>query len=164
MGVTRKPSNHTEASGGVDSVENVDGSLTISPETGNVVASLNVANANAWTADQSFNDNVAVTLGTGGDADIFYDGTDVIFDAQVVGTGVIVFTGDVQNSSDSTYNVGSNTVRFLNVFTDQCQGGQFRASAANLLGTDGFLVSAGAMTDIFIQVNSGIITSISIMK
>lgn len=39
--------------GGVSSVVNSDSSLTISPTTGNVIASLNVANANAWTALQS---------------------------------------------------------------------------------------------------------------
>ena len=39
---------------GASSVSNSDGSLTISPTTGAVVASLNTANANTWTAQQTF--------------------------------------------------------------------------------------------------------------
>ncbi len=41
--------------GGVSSVSNADGSLTISPTTGAVVASLNLANANTWIGLQQFN-------------------------------------------------------------------------------------------------------------
>ncbi|HEY4514246.1 MAG TPA: hypothetical protein VJH69_02880, partial [Candidatus Paceibacterota bacterium] len=41
-------------SGAVTSVSNADGTLTISPTTGAVVASLNLANANSWTALQQF--------------------------------------------------------------------------------------------------------------
>jgi len=32
--------------------------------------------ASTWTADQTFNDDVKVTLGTGGDVDFFFDGND----------------------------------------------------------------------------------------
>jgi hypothetical protein len=46
--------------------------------------------ANTWTSDQTFNDNVKVTLGTGGDADIYYNGTNLVIEPQVVGTGDIV--------------------------------------------------------------------------
>jgi len=41
-------------SSGAASVTNSDGTLTISPTTGNVVSSLNLANANTWTAAQSY--------------------------------------------------------------------------------------------------------------
>ena len=53
--------------GGVASVSNVDGSLTISPTTGNIVASLNVAHDNIWTGHQTFN-TVAMTFGAGANA------------------------------------------------------------------------------------------------
>jgi hypothetical protein len=43
------------SSGGVSSVTNSDGTLTISPTTGPVVASLNLAKANTWTNTQTFN-------------------------------------------------------------------------------------------------------------
>lgn len=42
------------SSGAVSSVSNSDGSLTISPTTGAVVASLNIANTNTWTTVQNF--------------------------------------------------------------------------------------------------------------
>jgi len=44
-----------------------------------------------FTADMTFNDNVNLTLGTGGDVDIDYDGTDLIINARVVGTGNVDF-------------------------------------------------------------------------
>jgi hypothetical protein len=51
---------------GVSSVSNSDGTLTISPTTGSVVASLALGHANTWTGAQTFN---AVT--TFGDALVF---------------------------------------------------------------------------------------------
>lgn len=48
------------------SVSNSDGSLTISPTTGAVVASLNLANGNIWTAPQQFNANPGIILGNPG--------------------------------------------------------------------------------------------------
>ena len=42
----------------VSSISNSDGTLTISPTTGDVVASLNLGNANTWTANQTFNGNI----------------------------------------------------------------------------------------------------------
>jgi hypothetical protein len=44
----------TIAIGGVNSVFNTDGTLVISPTTGNVAASLNLGKANNWTAIQTF--------------------------------------------------------------------------------------------------------------
>ena len=52
------------------------------------------ANAtNAWSADQTYNDNVNITLGTGGDADLDYNGTNVVLDPKVVGTGGFIVSG-----------------------------------------------------------------------
>lgn len=48
--------------GAVDKVSNSDGSLTISPTTGDVVASLNTANPNTWTANQTFGNTYTYTL------------------------------------------------------------------------------------------------------
>lgn len=45
----------SSGSGAVTSVSNSNGTLTISPTTGAVVASLNVSHANTWTAIQTFN-------------------------------------------------------------------------------------------------------------
>ncbi|HAZ29201.1 TPA: hypothetical protein DCY43_00395, partial [candidate division WWE3 bacterium] len=41
----------------VSSVSNSDGTLTISPTTGNIIASLNLGNANTWTGVQSLTAN-----------------------------------------------------------------------------------------------------------
>lgn len=46
--------------------------------------------ASTWTADQTFNDNVKLLFGTGGDSAIYFDGVDTIWDLQVVGTGDLV--------------------------------------------------------------------------
>jgi hypothetical protein len=42
------------------------------------------------TADMTFNDNVKVTLGTGGDADVYYDATDMVINTRVAGTGDLI--------------------------------------------------------------------------
>lgn len=47
------------------SVTNSDGTLTISPTTGAVIASINLSHANSWLATQTFSDAVSPTL-TGG--------------------------------------------------------------------------------------------------
>lgn len=50
------------ASGGaVDSVTNSDGTLTITPTTGAVVASLDLAHSNTWTAPQTINSGATAT-------------------------------------------------------------------------------------------------------
>ena len=46
--------------GAVSSVSNSDGTLTISPTTGNIIASLNLGNANNWTALQEFSGDIAL--------------------------------------------------------------------------------------------------------
>jgi len=57
--------------------------------------------AHTWTADQTFNDNVKVTLGTGGDADFYYDGTQVILSPAVAGSGGFLI-GATANSTDQS--------------------------------------------------------------
>ena len=48
-----------------------------------------VGTTNTWTANQIFNDNVKTLFGTGSDASILYDGTNMIIDAQEVGSGIL---------------------------------------------------------------------------
>jgi len=57
--------------GAVSSVSNSDGSLTILPITGSVVAALNVGNANTWNAVQTFNSNDIALLGSSSGATTF---------------------------------------------------------------------------------------------
>ncbi len=55
---SNKWTNQKTSSGGVSSVKNTDGTLTFSPTSGNVVGSLNLANANTWTTLQTFNSSI----------------------------------------------------------------------------------------------------------
>jgi len=79
---------------------------------GTAVGDASVGTANTWTADQTFNDNVKVTLGTGGDADLYYDATNVVLNPKVVGSGVFNVLGEVKiGSGIATPNVnGDNFV------------------------------------------------------
>lgn len=52
---------YTGGGADVNSVSNLDGSLIISPTTGNVVVSINIGHANTWTALQTFNGGISVS-------------------------------------------------------------------------------------------------------
>lgn len=54
----------TTAGANVASVSNSDGTLTISPTTGAVIASLALGHANTWTAQQTFTNNLLAVLGS----------------------------------------------------------------------------------------------------
>lgn len=55
----------------VSSVANSDSTLTISPTTGSVIASLNLGHANTWTAIQTHNNSTIKLLGSSTGATIF---------------------------------------------------------------------------------------------
>ena len=61
----------------------------------------NPAIANTWTADQTFNDDVKISLGTGGDVDIYSEGTNLI-----ITSSARVLIGDTAN----TFNDGGLTI------------------------------------------------------
>lgn len=65
-----------------------------------------------WDAggfDIKFEDNKGIILGTGDDAKISYDGTDLVIDAQVAGTGVVKIADDLQVGTE----VGISTAPVL---------------------------------------------------
>lgn len=96
---------------GVASISNSDGTLTISPTVGNVIASLNLSNANTWTGMQTFrgltvdsatvtDDRILTLITTGGSAR--YDGTLTNADLTAARTwtlpnnsGTIALTSDI---------------------------------------------------------------------
>jgi hypothetical protein len=94
-------------SGSVSSVSNSDGSLTISPTTGAIVASLNAANPNVFTAKQSIHaPSSAVALELKGDStgtenlvEMYDDSGNLL--TYVDSIGAIVF----QDPADATRNV-----------------------------------------------------------
>ena len=72
-----------------------DGQVLTSGGAGAAVAwedagGADLGTANTWTADQTFNDDIKLTLGTGGDADISYNATNLVVNPQVAGTGHFV--------------------------------------------------------------------------
>lgn len=68
-----------------------------------------LAATNTWTADQTLNDSVNLTFGTGGDADVDYNGTNLVIDPRVVGSGnVLINAGSIDlNSQGGVLNVGA---------------------------------------------------------
>jgi len=62
--------------------------------------------ANTWTADQTFSDNIKVTLGTGGDADLYYDSSNAILLPAVSGSG-----GFLINTTARTNNSGASNAK-----------------------------------------------------
>ena len=68
---------------GVSSVTNSDGTLTLSPTTGAVVGSLNLAHANTWTALQTFNANELALAGVTGSTQCLHANSSGV----VTGTG-----------------------------------------------------------------------------
>ena len=108
----------------VDSVQNNDGTLTISPTTGSVVASLNLANANTWSALQTFGNNIS------------FGGTQLNVTSLVSGQ-VLSYNGtNWVNSTTATAGVSS-----LNTLT----GGITLASSTNtlMIGTLGQDIEIG---------------------
>lgn len=72
--------------------------------------------AQTFTADQTFNDNVNLTFGTGGDVDLDYDGTDLVLNLTVVGSGDFVVNGgsiELDDSEGVTFGTGKDaTVQY----------------------------------------------------
>lgn len=113
-----------------------------------------LAAAAVVTADHTFNDDVKVTLGTGGDADFYYNNTDVVLNTAVVGAGDFVITGGSAEFDDSegvrlgggkdaslVYN-GSHTVLSLR----DVGTGNLLVNDGQLIIGDGTTTSAANMT------------------
>lgn len=102
-------------SGAVSSVANSDSSLTISPTTGSVVASLNLGHSNTWTATQQFSNTVTVSndismtfAGTGMiNGNSFKTGSDGTFLIDTGAGNSIKFKGG--GTSGSTYMAYTDT-------------------------------------------------------
>lgn len=83
------------------SVSNSDSSLTISPTTGAVVASLNVGNPNTWTAPQNFTGNIGIGSASPGQA-LDINGTARLTGSIIAnGSGFTVFGSNVGIGSTS---------------------------------------------------------------
>ena len=101
--------------GAVSSVSNSDGTLTISPTTGAVVASLALANANTWTGLQTFNAGTNVAAGQA----YSYNGANVITALTTLNNyffgnaGNLTMTGN-SNTANGYRSLFSNTTGYNN--------------------------------------------------
>lgn len=98
-----------------------------------------LGSANTWTADQTYNDNVKLTLGTGGDADIYYDGTNLVIEPQVVGSGDVVINDAATLFINDTDTTGTTIGLIIDQSTNDDRILQLRSStdvAHGLTGQD----------------------------
>jgi hypothetical protein len=156
--------------GAVTSVSNSDNTLTISPTTGAVVASLNLAHANTWTAKQTFATGTtslapinipAGTLTTGGNisnGNVEFDGTHMymtIGGAQVqldnqLSSFALAAIGSSPNAngasySSPTFNLQPASASFGGVITTTTQTMGNGAKTFTQAGNDGLTIN-GAWT------------------
>lgn len=173
--------------GSVSSVSNSDGSLTVSPTTGVVVASLNPAHANTWTANQTFNNDRFVKFGTGGLVSVGYDTGNVAFtvdagteainmvssDFSVNSTGQISLTptvssyvyingesrysGSVIPGSNNSYDLGASGTKWRDFFLAR------NATIGGTLGVTGATTLATSLTGP-LQAVSGLVSASSTLS
>lgn len=117
-------------SGAVSSVSNSNSSLTISPTTGAVVASLNVANPNTWTGTQTFNISPVIGVNTQG---ILLGSKNWQYASS--SNGVTIFGLNAGGQSASTTATG-------NIFTTAYG---YNALSANTTGTRDVALGAGTL-------------------
>ena len=74
---------------GTGSGLNGEANLTFDGSTLAVTGGMTLSSTSTISGDMTFVDNAKVTLGTGGDADIYYDATDLIINPKVAGSGKV---------------------------------------------------------------------------
>ena len=94
------------------SVSNSDSSLTISPTTGNVVASVNMGNANTWTGTQTFNSNAPVIGTATASTPTFFNGSKALVSGSVSGstTKVVTTTGSLTTGHLGSFDASGNLI------------------------------------------------------
>lgn len=116
--------------GAVSSVSNSDSTLTITPTTGAVVASLNLANPNTWTGVQSFADNDLQLNGSGSGSSVLH--------APATGGGAVTFFA----GSDTVAGLAtSQTFSGTNTYS-----GQWVNSKAGALSTPSVSITGAPVT------------------
>lgn len=71
------------------------------------------------TGSKTLTDNTFISFGTGGDSQLYYDGTNLIINPKVVGTGYLSVLGDV--NATGTLGAGVGTLTSLNLTADTNQ-------------------------------------------
>ena len=142
---------YSGASSGVSAISNADGSLTVSPNTGNAIVALNSAHSNTWSGQQTYSAGVVQTP-----AALVITASVITTNAQVgnyfyvqLANGVSAFTNPT-NASDSqviTYEIqqpssgSSGTAIFGSLYDFGTTGQPSLTSGANKIDLIGFRYS-----------------------
>lgn len=121
-------------------VSNVDGSLTIAPISGAVVASLNTANANTWPGKQTFSTAPAFTTATN-NGGILYDNSTGTLQQTAAGSSTQVLHGGT-NPAFSAVALGTDVSGTLQAAQFPALTGDVITSAGNLATTYNNVVPA----------------------
>ena len=97
----------TTPAGGVTSVSNSDGTLTISPTTGAVTASLALGHANTWTGAQTLGSNLLIATSPKLTTSIADTNGNTIIGLSPAGSATNYVT--IANSAGGTPNIGTNS-------------------------------------------------------
>lgn len=75
----------------------------------------------------------SLVLGEGQNAQIGYDGTDLLIDSIVVGSGFINLKGNVKHNADNTYDIGTTLIRTKNFYiAGSLSDGSISVTVANI--------------------------------
>lgn len=119
------------AAGGVTSVTAANTTLTISPTTGAVIAQLNLANANTWTGQQTFN-TLAPIFGTMTEGSVFFAGSGGILS---------------QDNQNFYWNDGSNRLEAVGSLSSELvTNGSFTGSATGWSLGSGWTYSSNSVS------------------
>lgn len=101
--------------------------------------------ANIWTADQTYNDSVNITLGTGGDVDLSFVTPNLVLDTQVAGTGHFI----IQEGTVGTTNGADTGTLNLNTTDAGARGPQIilQHNSATPANNDDIVIIAGIADD-----------------
>jgi hypothetical protein len=159
-------SNSSSGGGGgaISSVSNSDSTLTVSPTTGAVVASINLANANAWTAAQSIASNSANAFAVGAngstnpvlkvDASVASQVTGISIQGKAAAAGVEISVISSGTDEALTINAkGAGTVTIAGTSTGTVTIGNGSLAGILLVGTttlNGQTIVSAAVSNVFV--------------
>lgn len=148
--------------GDVSSVSNSDGTLTISPTTGNVVASLALAHANTWTGQQTFNTSAIILGTTTASRALVTDGSKNVISSATTATEIGYVNGvtsSIQTQLDGKQAAGN----YITALTGDVTASGPGSASATLATVNGNVGSFGSSTSIpsFTVNAKGLITAAS---
>lgn len=149
-------------SGAVISVSNSDGTLTISPTTGLIVASLNLSHANTWTGKQTFNTS-SVQMGTlTASTALVSDASKNVISSTTTSTE-LAFVSGVTSSIQTQLNGKQSTGNYITALTGDVSASGPGSAASTLATVNTNTGSFGTSTSIptFTVNGKGLITAAS---